>query len=121
MIGTNDSPNAVMVTTSRGMLVFDHERNLIAADPMSVSTDMIDIAWGEQRAVYLQRPQAIEKSSVAALYLLDATNATLLDSSAVAVPVTADRIPVSITAINGGVIVGYNEVSLFIRIPTQIQ
>lgn len=121
VISMNDSPDSVMVTTSRGMLVFDDERNLIAADPMSVNTDMIDIAWGEQRAVYLQRPQSVEKSSVANLYLLDTDGAMLLDSSAVAIPVAADRIPISITAINGGVIVGYNEVSIFIRIPTLIQ
>lgn len=118
---TNTLENAIMVSTSRGMLLYDHNQNLIGADPMDVNTDLIDVAWGANRAVYLQRPQAVEQSSIANLYLLDTTDTSLIDTTAIAIPVSADRMPISITAINGGVIVGYNEVSLFIRIPTLIQ
>jgi outer membrane protein assembly factor BamB len=107
--------NSFIITGSRGLVAFDHNQRLIASDPINAQLAMVDVAFGAGRVVYLESPQSINDQLVTQLYLLEQNEARLLDTTMLAVPSTLDRLPTSITAITGGVIVGYNEVSVFVR------
>ena len=112
---------SIVVAGPGGLALFDQSQELIACDSINQQSRMIDVAWGSDRVVFLQLPQQDVDQTQTTLYLLDAHDAKLLDSINLVVPRTIDRSPSSITAINGGVLVGYNEVSIFVRttVPTQ--
>lgn len=107
--------NSLIVASSRGIAIFNREQNLIADDSMNAQTTLIDIAWGNGRIAYIQDPETVGEHSFARLALLDQRDARLLDTKLLQVPAALNRRPSSITAINGGLIVGYDEVSLFVR------
>ena len=107
--------NTFTIAGSRGFAAFDQNFQLIALDPIETPIDMVDVAWATDRTVFLQSPMRLDDHSVAELFLLDSNDARLLDTVRVTVPMTLDRQPKSITAITGGVLVGYNEVSIFVR------
>lgn len=107
--------NALRIAGSRGFAIFDRDLQLIALDPIETPIDMIDAAWATDRTVFLQSPMRLDDHSVAELFLLDSNDARLLDTVRVTVPMLLDRQPKSITAITGGLIVGYDEVSIFVR------
>jgi len=107
--------DTLVVAGSHGLAEFDHSRQLIGADAIDAPSPMIDAAFGTDRMVFLGSPTAQNDQSIAQLYLLDLHGARLLDTTQLTIPKALDRTPSSITAITGGVIVGYNEVSVFVR------
>ena len=113
--------NAFSIASSRGFTAFDEHQNLVAVDPLKESSDLIDVAWGQRRVVFIAQSETIDDQSQAKLYLLDQHDARLLDTISVAIPSMLGRHPTSLTAIAGGVIVGYNEVSIFVRTKMIIQ
>lgn len=113
--------NTLTVAGSRGLVVFDQKQQLIASDPIDTQSPMIDIARGLDRVVFLQSAQRVDSESTVQLFLLDTSDARLLDTLKLTVPVALDRTPSSITAITGGVLVGYSEVTIFVRTPQAIQ
>ena len=112
---------STVVAGPGGLAIFDHTQELIACDSINQQSRMIDVAWGSDRAVFLELPNRDNEQTQTSLHLLATHDARLLDSIDLVIPRTIDRTPDTITAINGGVIVGYNEVSIFVRttFPTQ--
>lgn len=107
--------NSLIIAGNKGLVIFDHNQQLIADDSMNLQRPLIDLAQGTQRCVCIETPLFVDDSSTSQLYLIDLNDATLLDTTLLAVPAILNRQPVSITAITGGVIVGYTEVSIFVR------
>lgn len=103
------------IASARGYLAYDQDHHLIASDSINSNQRMIDVAWGLNRCVFVEDSINTGQESTAKLYLLDQENAQLLDTLNIVLPISLDRSPTSITPINGGVIVGYTEVSIFIR------
>jgi len=103
------------LANSRGYLAYDQDHHLIASDSINSNQRMIDVAWGVDRFVLVEDSINKGQESTTKLYLLNQENAQLLDTISIVLPITLDRPPTSITPINGGVIVGFTEVSIFIR------
>ena len=104
-----------LVASTRGYLAYDQQHELIASDPINTGLQLLDVAWGIDHLVFLESATLDNQLTQSKLYLLNQEDATLLDSITLSVPSVLDRRPTSITPITGGVIVGYNEVSIFIR------
>lgn len=107
--------NSFIIAGSKGFVAFDHNNDLIANDPIESQNTMVDVAFGAGRIVFVESPQSDGDKSITQLYLLNQSDARLLDTTKLSIPMVVDRTPISVTAITGGVIVGYNEVSVFVR------
>ena len=113
--------NSVLVAGSHGFSVFDQHQQLIANDPISTAASMMYSAWGLNRVVFAQRTQQLSDESHTTLLLLDLHDARLLDTTTLTIPRVLDRSATSIAAITGGIIVGFNEVSVFVRTTKAVQ
>jgi outer membrane protein assembly factor BamB len=113
--------DTLRIASSNGLSVFNRNQQLIASDPIDPVAPLVDVARGLDRVIFVQSPITKGDRSITKLYLLDQRDARLLDETQLAVPITLDRVPTSITAITGGVIVGYNEVAVFVRTEMVIQ
>ncbi len=102
------------IASSRGLVVFDHEQRVIAADPLGLDA-LADIAWGRGKAVLVAPPSTEGERSRTDLHLVGLEEGRLLDTTTLTVPASVDRTPVSAVAVNGGVIIGFGEVSVFVR------
>lgn len=103
------------ILTNAGIASFDAQHELIATDPHAGNTNMIDIAWARTHAVELGEPSIVDNTLECELTLLDHTNGRLLDTTTLRVPASIGRTPSSAIAVNGGVIIGFGEVSVFVR------
>ncbi len=103
------------VLSSAGIVSFDTQQDIIATDPRMSGETITDIAWARDRAVELGEPALVDNTLECTLTLLDHTNARLLDTMTLRVPATLGRTPTSAVPINGGVIIGFGEVSVFVR------
>jgi len=103
------------VLSNTGIVSFDAQDQVLASDPGVGNTTIIDTAWGRTHAVQLGEARLDEQSIVSTLTMLDHTNARLLDTTELRVPALLSRTPNSIVPVNGGVIVGFGEVSVFVR------
>lgn len=103
------------VLTNAGIVSFDAQHELIATDPRVGNANLTDIAWSRNRAVELGDPTLVENALECQLTLLDHTNGRVLDTTVLRVPASIGRTPTSAVAVNGGVIVGFGEVSVFVR------
>ncbi len=101
--------------SSTGVVSFDAQLEVIASDPRTGNTGITDIAWGRSRAVELGESTIENNTVVTGLNLIDHTNARLLDTTTLRVPAALGRTPSIALPVNGGVIVGFGEVSIFIR------
>ena len=113
--------NRLVFLSSLGLNIFDQSHQLLASDSINPQMPLVDFAWGRDQLIALQRPAQINDQSVAQLYLIDQSDARLLDTTQVSIPLSLDRQPTSLTAITGGVLIGYNEVSVFVRTQSDTQ
>ncbi|MGV6815116.1 MAG: PQQ-binding-like beta-propeller repeat protein [Phycisphaerales bacterium] len=118
-VHVRSSLDEVLVASDRGFAGFDQSQQLIASDPISTNAGMIDVAWGLDQLVMVEQPDfnayETHQHSTSKLYLMDHHTGMLLDEVALSVPSSIRRSPQSVTAITGGVIVGFYEVSVFVR------
>lgn len=108
-------PSSMLIASSNGLSLFDYQSNLIANDSIHNTLPMIDLARGLYTCVFIEVPERVEQSSITTLSLLDLQSVQMLDRMDLSVPAVLNRSPISITAITGGLIVGYTEVSVFVR------
>ena len=100
---------------SAGMVTFDAQGQVLGSDPGSSDQSIIDIAWGQTRSIQMAQSRLEEDRVHNTLTLIDHTNARVLDRTTVSIPAPLGRTPTAAVAVNGGVILGYGEVSLFVR------
>lgn len=100
---------------SAGMVTFDAQGQVLGSDPESGDERYIDAAWGRTQSVQLGESRLNENRVHNTLTLIDHTNARVLDRTTVSIPAPLGRTPSTAVAVNGGVILGYGEVSLFVR------
>ena len=104
-----------IIASSLGLTTYNQQLELLAVDPISTARPMIDVAWGQSRAIFAQLPLEDGDQAVTKLTLLDPSSARLLDTTELTIPLILDRQPTSLTAITGGVLLGFNEVTVFVR------
>lgn len=119
-VHVRSSLDDVLVASDRGFAGFNQSQQLIASDPINTIAGMIDVAWGLDQLVMVEQPDfnsyETHPRSTSNLYLMDLHTGMLLDEIALSVPSEVRRSPQSITAITGGVIVSYHELSVFVPI-----
>lgn len=102
--------------SSRGLLSFDHQLQTTGADTRMGDESLVDIAWGRSHAIELSEATIGERDLEATLTIIDHNNALRTDSTTLRVPATIGRRPTSIVPVNGGALVGFGEVSVFVRV-----
>ncbi len=103
------------ILTNAGIVSFDTKNEVVGSDARSADASLIDIAWGRSRGVELSEPVNEDNSLRCDLTLIDHTNSRLLDVTTLRVPASLGRRPTKAVAVNGGVVVGFGEVSVFVR------
>ena len=113
--------DSLLIASDKGFAAFDQSLELIATDPMNTLSKMIDVAWGLDHLVMIQEPRNDLEHARSELFLLDHHTGKLLDVITLSLPSTIHRSPKTLTAITGGVIVGYHEISVFVptTMPTE--
>ena len=107
-----------LLASSKGLVAFDGQQQVIATDPLDLSGSIVDIAWGRDRAVLVEQARFVDGAMQARLHLIGLEDQRLLDTITLSIPATLDRTPVSATAVATGVLVGFGEVSVFVRTST---
>jgi outer membrane protein assembly factor BamB len=110
-----------MFSGAGGFAIFNPQHQLIAADPLKITSPIVGIARGTDRLAMIQTSSNENEDWVSNLYLLETDDARLLDSTKLRVPASLGRQPTSITSITGGVIIGYREVSIFVKTEIPVQ
>lgn len=101
--------------SSRGIVSFDQDAQAEGVDARSGGTELIDIAWGREHAITLSEASINENRLECTLSLVDHTNASQLDSTRLSIPAVLGRRPTEIVPVNGGALIGFGEVSIFVR------
>ncbi|CAN0570142.1 unnamed protein product, partial [Laminaria digitata] len=101
--------------TNVGIVSFDAKNEVIASDARTTNTSLVDVAWGRSRGVELGEAINEDNTLRCELTLIDHITSRLLDVTTLRVPASLDRKPTTAVAVNGGVIVGLGEVSIFVR------
>lgn len=104
-----------LLTSSRGLIAVSAQQHVIAADPFEALPTIVDTAIGGTNIALIEQPSVEERRSLMRVHLLDQAEARLLDTITLSIPSALDRLPTSAQAINGGVLVGFGEVSVFVR------
>ncbi len=104
-----------VIASPQGFVSFDQNQELAASDPINTTMGFADIAWGADHIVLIEEMNILGDDAVCSLHLISNDHAELLDTINLRLPASINRQPTSIAAINGGLIVGFNEVSVFVR------
>jgi hypothetical protein len=76
---------------------------------------LVDIAWGRNHAITLSEPRIEDGSTHSDLSILDHQHAITLDTTTLTLPATIGRRSQIVVPVTGGVLVGFGEVSVFVR------
>ncbi|MCA9276940.1 MAG: PQQ-binding-like beta-propeller repeat protein [Phycisphaerales bacterium] len=101
--------------TEEGFMCFDAAGELSGLDTRLSDEPLIDIAWGQRHAVQLGEPTIQGESLVCEVSLINHIDARLLDTTSLRIPAALGRTPINAVPVNGGVLVGFGEVSIFLR------
>ena len=101
--------------TDEGFMSFDASEEVSGLDTRVSEELLIDIAWGQTHAVELAEPSIEGETLTCNLSLINHNDARLLDATTLRVPAAIGRTPISAVPVNGGVLVGFGEVSVFVR------
>ncbi len=100
--------------TNAGIVSFDHQQQIVGVDARTNET-LVDIAWGRNHAITLSEPRIEDGSIISDLSILDHQHAITLDTTTLTLPATIGRRAQTVVPVTGGVLVGFGEVSVFVR------
>lgn len=98
-----------------GLVTFGTQQQTLGVDARPENSQLFDIAWGRDHAVSLSEPRIVGETIETTLSILDHQSAELLDTTTIALPASIGRRAHTIVPVNGGVLVGFGEVSVFVR------
>ena len=107
--------NRTTLLSNAGIVSFDHQQQILGVDAQSEDDTLIDIAWGRTHAITLTEPQIHQGELRSTLTLINHENALTTDTTTLTVPASIGRRADTILPVTGGVLVGFGEVSVFVR------
>ena len=103
------------ILSNAGLVAFDAQHQTIGVDARSADESLIDIAWARQHAVLLSESRIENESLKMELALINHDNTMITDRTTLAIPASFGRRAETIVPVTGGVLVGFGEVSVFVR------
>jgi outer membrane protein assembly factor BamB len=104
-----------VLLSNAGFIAYDNQNQTLGVDSRSIGDSLTDIAWGRDHALMLGQPRIEGDQLHADLTLIDHRNAVTLDTTTLKLPASIGRRGQTVVPVNGGVLVGFGEVSVFVR------
>ena len=104
-----------VLLTNNGFVSFDYNEQTTGIDARSRSETLIDIAWGQNQAVALGDTSTVGDTIECPITLYDHQNALQLDTTTLRIPASIGRRPNIVVPVNTGVLIGFDEVSIFVQ------
>lgn len=104
-----------VLISNAGFVAIDNQHQTLGVDAHTIGDSLIDVAWGREHALMLGEPRIVDDTLHADLTLIDHRSAVTLDTTTLVLPGTIARRAQTVVPVNGGVLVGFGEVSVFIR------
>ena len=103
------------ILSNAGLVAFGAQNQTIGVDARSPDESLIDIAWAREHAVLLSESRIENESLKMELALINHDNTMTTDRTTLAIPASIGRRAETIVPVTGGVLVGFGEVSVFVR------
>ncbi|MFT5422889.1 MAG: outer membrane protein assembly factor BamB [Phycisphaerales bacterium] len=104
-----------VLSTDRGVAVFDETGELVGLDPFDGQTELLPAAIGSGALATVSVTSERGTQPELAVHLLEASTCRLLDTRRITIPGELRTTPTSVHAIDGAVLIGFGSATLVVR------